>query len=282
MGTTAPPCFLAVYLLAISSVGARDIPVPAPPEKGLKKRVIEIWPEESLVPANHLKFYLRFPQPMERNEVFRHLRLVEVDEKGSEVAEVPEPFREVELWDETFTRMTLWFHPGRQKPGVNLNVEIGPILEEGKRYRLEISSAWKSETGETLFPNGHHHPFSAGPADNDSPNPAQWKIESAPTGERIPIKPGETLDVFSFQKRVTLVKRSDPQTALPCRIEFRPESFLLTPKERLAPGDYTLVIDPRLEDLAGNSIARPFNLDLEKQPDFKERTEPVILPFSVP
>ena len=126
---------------------------------------VRVEPGTPVVPANLLKFYLHFPGPMERGDVFRHLRLVEVDTGGREIAEVPEPFREVELWDETFTRMTLWFHPGRQKPGVNLNVEIGPILEEGNRYRLEISEKWRMESGETLA-GERNHLFSAGAFDD--------------------------------------------------------------------------------------------------------------------
>jgi len=45
-----------------------------------------------------------------------------------------------------------------------------------------------------------------------------------------------------------------------------------------------LAIDPKLEALAlaGNSIARPFNLDIAQHPDFRERTEPVAIPFFIP
>jgi len=42
---------------------------------------------------------------------------------------------------------------------------------------------------------------------------------------------------------------------------------------------FRVVIDPRLEDLAGNSVARPFNLDLDSNPNFQERTDPVELLF---
>ena len=43
------------------------------------------------------------------------------------------PFRETELWSEDGRRLTLWLHPGRQKTGVNLNTEIGPVLDPGTR-----------------------------------------------------------------------------------------------------------------------------------------------------
>lgn len=51
----------------------------------------------------------------------------------------------------------------------------------------------------------------------------------------------------------------------------------------LTPGRYRIVIDQRLEDLAGNSVARPFNIDLTKAGD-SPGTEPpsVELGFEVP
>ncbi len=76
---------------------------------------------------------------------------------------------------QTFTRLTLWFHPGRQKPGVNLNVEIGPILEPGKRYRLEVSRDWRDEEGRRLD-LADEHEFLAGPPDEVQPDPAKWTI----------------------------------------------------------------------------------------------------------
>ncbi len=270
---------VALFLLAASRVAAIVIPVEEPPAEGPPR----IWPRpESSIPANHLKFYLHFARPMERGDVFRHLRLVEIDREGKEVTEVPEPFREIELWDETFTRMTLWLHPGRQKPGVNLNVDIGPILEAGKHYRLEISSEWKSESGDIAFPDGVSYRFVASPADNECPDPETWKVSSEAGATMIRLLTDESLDVFSTVKRITLQAKGEPGKALATRVFAQPGSLLFQPKQPLPAGDYKFVIDPKLEDLAGNSIARPFNLDLEKHPDFEGRTELVVIPFSVP
>ncbi|MEX2578271.1 MAG: Ig-like domain-containing protein [Verrucomicrobiales bacterium] len=238
---------------------------------------VRVEPGVEIVPANHLKFYLHFPEPMERGVVFRHLRLVEIDGDGKVVAEVPEPFREVELWDETFQRMTLWFHPGRQKPGVNLNVDIGPILEEGNRYRLEVSPDWKTESGAEL--KGElAHAFAAGPYDEVQPDPSRWKIEGAKsTG--VTVVPDGPLDPESVKKRVRIVGPGGRN--LEYTTDFSGKRIRMT-GSALTPGRYRLVVDPRLEDLAGNSIARPFNLDLEADRDFEERTEPIEIPFEIP
>jgi len=219
-----------------------------------------IDPALSILPANHLKFYLHFFRPMERGAVFQHLRLVEIDASGKEVAVVPEPFREVELWDETFTRMTIWFHPGRQKPGVNLNVEIGPILEEGKRYRLELSRNWRDEDGRPMDWLLRHE-FLAGPPDETQPDPAKWTI--ATEGGLVRVTTDGPLDPESLRKRV-MVRPAGEGVALAVTVEADAGGFTMRRAGGWPAGAYRLIVDPRLEDLAGNSVARPFNVDLEK------------------
>lgn len=239
---------------------------------------VRIEPTVDVVPANHLKFYLHFPEPMERGDVFRYLRLVRIDGDGNEVAEVPEPFREVELWDESFTRMTLWFHPGRQKPGVNLNVEIGPILEEGKRYRLEVSDDWRTEAGQELD-GPTSHVFTAGPLDNEQPDPKNWKLGYAKgsLGKfNASISIGEPLDPESVRKRVRILLDGE-------EVDYRySEDALYFDPASKDSGRVVVRIDPRVEDLAGNSVVRPFNLDLEKNPELKEKTDSIELSFQLP
>ncbi len=219
---------------------------------------VRIDPAFEVLPANHLKFYLHFPGPMERGEVFRHLRLVEIDPTGGELGEVPEPFREVELWDETFTRLTLWFHPGRQKPGVNLNVEIGPILEEGKRYRLEVSGRWRDESGRELG-EAVAHEFLAGPPDEEQPDPTKWKIKAE--GGFVRVTTDGPLDPESLRKRIA-VRRVGEEENLTVKMEGNAGGLVMRFDPMLRPGRYRLLVDPQLEDLAGNSVARPFNVDL--------------------
>lgn len=243
---------------------------------------VSVRPKVPVLPANQLKFYLHFREPMARGEVFRYIRLVEIDKSAQEIAEVPEPFREVELWDETFTRMTLWFHPGRQKPGVNLNVDIGPILEEGKRYRLEISPEWDFEDGKGLTgedKNTIRFDFYAGATDDVQPDPSGWTVERE-SERAIKILTGECIDPVSAEKRITFFDESG-KAVVPNSFGSNSD-YLFVSSLRWESGKYRLEVDPALEDVAGNSIARPFNLDIEKYPDFTERTEPVVVEFVLP
>lgn len=269
----------AALAAVITAAGLSGEPAPLPR--------VRIEPAAPQVPANHLKFYLQFAGPMERGEVFRHLRLVETDESGKEIAVVPEPFREVELWDETFTRLTLWFHPGRQKPGVNLNVEVGPILEPGKPYRLEISGKWRTESGAPLG-DTIRHPIIALTIDESQPDPASWTIEH---GVAPVIRTDDLLDPASALKSVSVrnADGSGVDRVTPRLVHLASDQkpgfvtgIVLARDGGWLPGDYRIQIDSRLEDLAGNSVARPFNLDLEKRPGFRERTEPVTIPLKIP
>jgi len=54
-----------------------------------------------------------------------------------------------------------------------------------------------------------------------------------------------------------------------------------TPDRPWHAGKYKLVIDTRLEDLAGNSIARPFEVDLFDTIQKTVPSETVALPFEV-
>jgi hypothetical protein len=45
------------------------------------------------------------------------------------------------------------------------------------------------------------------------------------------------------------------------------------------PGPHRIVVDPVLEDLAGNSVVRPFDRDLTRRVDRPRHASAVVLPF---
>jgi hypothetical protein len=111
-------CFAVACLTAASLLGS-EVKGPS---------ITAIHPGTDRLPANHLKFYLHFSQPMQQGVFQRHCALL--DQNGKPVVE---PFRETELWSADRKRLTLWLHPGRQKTGVNLNDEFGPVLQPDLR-----------------------------------------------------------------------------------------------------------------------------------------------------
>lgn len=180
---------------------------------------------------------------------------------------MPEPFRETELWSEDGRRLTLWFHPGRQKTGVNLNVEIGPILEAGNKYTLVISKDWLSQKGAPLGQTVKKS-FAAGPKVRAQLHVSDWKLTAPASGSRAPV-------VVEFPAPLDwalLNSRMHIETAAGERVEGEiatgPEerSWRFVPATDWSAGEYRLAVASILEDLAGNSVARPFEVDLSDAP----------------
>jgi hypothetical protein len=76
-----------------------------------------------------------------------------------------------------------------------------PILEAGKRYRLEASRDWRDEEGRRL--DGRlSREFLAGPPDEAQPDPSKWTI--AAEGGLVRVATDGPLDPESLRKRVVV------------------------------------------------------------------------------
>ncbi len=223
-------------------------------------RIEAIYPTAGALPANHLKFYLVFSEPMQQGEeIFEHFRLVDLDANR----DVPRPFRHTELWSADDRRLTLWFHPGRQKTGVNLNVEIGPILSEGRRYRLVVGGNWKSRAGVQLG-DDFTHEFSAMAADHKQPQTSEWKVTAPPAGTNNALlcQLDEPLDWALLASGFQVVDSSNRLVAGEISVDNTQTTWSFTPEQPWRAGDFSIVVAGYVEDLAGNSLDRPFEVDL--------------------
>src|SRR5207247_6148629 len=94
--------------------------------------VTHVYPSADVLPENLLKFYVHFSAPMSRGHIYDYMHLR--DDAGKEV-EIP------------FLEITLFIDPGRIKRGVQPLEEVGPALQEGRRYTLVIDQVWKDGAG---------------------------------------------------------------------------------------------------------------------------------------
>lgn len=217
---------------------------------------VGISPSPTVLPANALKLYLHFSQPMEQGVFLERISLQRQD--GSLVHGA---FRETELWSPDGRRLTLWLHPGRQKTGVNLNIDEGPVLQENRQHTLRIAAHWRSTTGmalgkETVFP------LAAGAVDHACPDPLRWQITAPKAGTRDPLMVtfDEPLDPAMLVSALK-VKRGEGEVGGVVTVAADARTWSFTPVAGWERGPHTLQIDPLLEDLAGNNLLGPFEVD---------------------
>jgi hypothetical protein len=228
-------------------------------------RVVALYPTTDRLPANHLKFYLHFSEPMERGDIWGHFRVVD-ETKGDDV---PSPFRHTELWSEDGRRLTLWFHPGRQKTGVNLNVEIGPILEEGRQYTLIVSKAWRSQAGQPFAEDVRKSIVAVAP-DHTQPDVESWTLTAPAAGSREPLVVDfpDPLDWALLQTQLRVEDANGRRVEGVIVTSNEERTWQFTPGVPWSAGAYRLAIGTVLEDLTGNNLQRPFEVDLTaKRPD---------------
>jgi hypothetical protein len=240
--------------------------------------VSAIYPSSSTLPENLLKFYVHFSAPMSGGHVYDHIQLI--DTATGKPVELPFLEIDEELWDPFMTRLTLFLDPGRIKRGVRPLEEIGPSFNAGKTYALIISTTWQDAHGVPLK-TGFEKKFTVTPPDRTPPNPKLWKI-SPPTAASAPleIQFEKPLDHAIIQRRVVVL---DPAgKLLPGSVEISDEErhWRFTPNSPWKSGSYEIQVPTLIEDIAGNNVGKPFDLDLleDKQ---QLASEYVKLPFAV-
>jgi hypothetical protein len=223
-------------------------------------KLLAIYPTSDRLPANHLKFYLVFSEAMESGTFLQHCRLV--DARGREVEA---PFRETELWSPDGRRLTLWFHPGRQKTGVNLNVEFGPVLTEGEEYRLVIDGRWRSARGAPLG-SDVTKTFRAITPLHEQLIARDWKIHAPAAGTREPLRVvfPHPLD-WATLHRMLRVASATGEVAGAIAVERGEQEWRFVPEKPWSSGPHELRVGTAIEDHAGNSLARPFEVNLQQR-----------------
>lgn len=217
---------------------------------------VTLAPSPAVLPANALKLYLHFSHPMEQGVFLERITLHRQD--GSVVHGA---FRETELWSPDGERLTLWLHPGRQKTGVNLNTDEGPVLREGENHTLKIATTWRSVDGVPLGKEWAF-PLQAIAADHACPDLQRWDIAKPKVGTRTALRIlfDEPLDPAMLYSALQ-VRRGDQAVKGAIHVPPDARSWSFIPAAGWQAGVHEVVIDSLLEDLAGNNLLQPFEVD---------------------
>ena len=241
--------------------------------------VTHVYPSADVLPENLLKFYVHFSAPMSRGHIYDYVHLR--DDAGKEV-EIPFLEIDEELWNPAMTRLTLFIDPGRIKRGVRPLEELGPALREGTRYTLVIDEAWKDGAGSPLK-EAFQKSFQVGPPDRDPPDPAGWKIQPPQSKTRAPlaITFGEPMDHALAERVIRVINDSGEAVEGKTGLEDQERRWNFVPSAPWHRGSYRIAVQTTIEDLAGNNIGKPFEVDLFENVQRRVTNPTVRLPFKV-
>jgi hypothetical protein len=254
-----------------------EVRAPAAPRR-TPARLTHIYPAATELPANVLRFYLEFDQPMPRGEVYKHVRLL--NEKGGKD---PLPFLEIddELWNADQTRVTLLVDPGRIKKEVKPRIDLGPVFEQGKKYTLVVSGKWPTLSGDPIGKDVTKAVTATEPI-SGALDPKTWTVTPPTDGKgALTVAFGRLMDHPLLARCLTVLK-SDGQP-LPGAGEptDQDSGWTFRPTAAWVPATYTLRVDTVLEDVCGNRIGRPFEIDLLRPAPAEVKANHVDLAFVV-
>ena len=238
---------------------AKTFEIPKP-NAGPATFVEQVYPTIARLPENQLKFYVHFSAPMSRGEAYERVSLLDA---AGEPISLPFLELEQELWDPEGQRLTLLFDPGRVKRDLLPNREVGSPLREGERYTLLIDRGWPDAAGRPLKQEFRKQ-FEVGPPDHDPPSEKTWRIAALKAGTRdaLEVRFPEPMDQALLVRVIEVKTRLGQGIAGSIQVDEHETRWQFLPDKPWDAGDYVIDVATLLEDLAGNSLERPFEVDV--------------------
>ena len=224
--------------------------------------VTGIHPTATTIPLNTLRVYVRFSAPMSEGFAAAAVRLRDV--ASGTVLEHSFLPTEPELWDPNRRRLTLLLDPGRIKRGLVPHADEGYPLTPGRSVELVVDRGFKDAAGRALLTDAVRE-YQVGQAARGRLDPSRWVLQGPRVGttEPLRVRADRPLDHALAQRCLTVV--DDAGRALPGRglLETGDRDWSFTPDTAWTTAPHALLVDPRLEDVAGNSVRRVFDRDLD-------------------
>ena len=239
-------------------------------------RVEHVYPSGDVWPSNQLRLYIYFSAPMSRGEAGARIHVL--DENGKILPGVFLPGEE--LWDPGYKRLTMTFDPGRIKRGLTSNTAMGPPIADGKRYTLAIDKEWQDARGVPMV-EGFRKNFRGGPAERTPPDPHKWRVVAPKVGTSEPLVVDFTTPMnYALLQRMLQVSGTHGSVTGTITVAEHETQWRFTPQEPWRAGDYQLIVDTGIEDLAGNHVGQLFDIDVFERVTEHITTQTISLPFS--
>lgn len=272
------------YVLLVHPAAAGEQPErwtierPRPPQAAVTE-VVEIYPTAAALPVNLLKLYVQFSAPMSEGWAAGAVRV----RRASDGAPLAGVFlaSETELWDREHRRLTLLLDPGRIKRGLVPNAEAGYPLVEGVPIAVSVEPAFRDAAGRPLR-SGFERCYAVGPPLRARVDPRAWRLDvpRAGTGDPLSMTFDRPLDRALLERCLWVHDADGAPLDGHATVAARECGWRFAPRQPWAPGVHDLIVDPRIEDLAGNALTRVFDRDLVSDADEPVAPRPVALPFT--
>ena len=241
-------------------------------------KVLAIYPTAEVLPLNLLRVYVHFSHPMSEGWAARAIS-VHREDTGESLENVflpPEP----ELWDAERRRLTMLLDPGRIKRGLVPNLEWGYPLVEGTTVSIVIDPAFRDATGQPLVA-AERHTFRVGRDLRTRVDLSHWRVIAPQAGSTTPLSVDFDRPLDHGLLLHTLSIRDAMGNTLEGSGEIGPHerSWSFTPAHPWASGQHQLAVEPRLEDVAGNTPVRVFDRDISRAEDNPQANAPDRVPF---
>jgi len=267
----------ATYTVLVDGVEVAAVVRPRP-DHPPTTQVLAVFPTAAVVPRNLLRFYIWFSAPMSEGFAAGHVRLV--DDAHEVIPAVLLPTRH-ELWDVDRRRLTVLLDPARIKRGLVAHREIGYPLQSGARFRIVVDAEFADARGIPMRAPADR-PYDIGDDERRRVEPDRWTL-TVPCGSTLDplvVAFDRPLDHGLLARCIRVVGPDGHRVS--GSLEMGPEerSWCLVPRTSWVHGSHQLLVDPNLEDLAGNSLARVFDRDLEQVADEPRANQPTVLSFA--
>jgi hypothetical protein len=239
--------------------------------------VIDIRPTATEVPRNLLRFYVRFSSRMSEGQAANYVRLV--DDDGARMLGALLP-TEHELWDADRCRLTVLLDPARIKRGLAGHREAGYPLRAGTAFRFVVDEGFRDTRGMPLRACAERR-YEVGGDSRSRVDPELWALTVPPRHSLVPLDVvfDRPLDHGLLTRCLHVVGPDGQVVDGTPTVGSEERSWTFTPRVAWTPGQHQLVVDPVLEDVAGNSVSRVFDRDLTLRRDEPRAARPVTVAF---
>jgi hypothetical protein len=265
------------YTIAVGGTTAAVLtrPRPQPPAT---TQVLAIYPTAAKVPRNLLRFYIWFSAPMSEGYAGGHVRLVDAASNEPMTGAVLPVGSE--LWSADRRRLTILLDPARIKRGLTAQRQAGYPLRRGEPFRVVVDDGFRDALGRGLRGAAERR-YAVGADERRRVDPGAWTLFAPSGGTREPLEVefSRPLDHGLLARCLHVTGPDGQPVAGGAEPGPGERSWRLTPRQPWAPGGHRLIVEPVLEDVAGNSVSRLFDRDLARPEDRPGPDQPVAVAF---